>query len=102
LRIEEPTRERLPRFPRVVFGVVLLPVVEAVVESAPMCSARFAKAAREPVFGAKVASMPSRQRAEPGALGRSAMHPPGEEAYLPPAVTLGLDVPRRWPALELV
>jgi hypothetical protein len=30
------------------------------------------------------------------------MHPSGEEAYLPPAVALGLDLPRRWPAFELV
>ncbi|PWB43383.1 MAG: hypothetical protein C3F10_11905 [Dehalococcoidia bacterium] len=67
--IEEPARERLPRLARVVFGVVLLPVIEAVVEGTAVEIAGFTEATREAVLGTEVTNAPSRQSAEPVAFG---------------------------------
>lgn len=101
-RIEEPSRERPPRLAGVVFGVVLLPVIRAVVEGAAVQVAGLTESASEPMLHSGMVPAPARKYTEPVTLGRRTVNAPGEEAYLSPAAAGGFDVPRRWPAFELV
>ncbi len=100
--IEKPGRVRLLRFARVVFRVVLLPVVEAVVKRTVVSGARLAETRGEAVLLTGFGTPLSRRRSEAMAVVGGAMHAPCEQLHPPPTVPLGVDPPCGQARFELV
>ncbi|MGE3796101.1 MAG: hypothetical protein AB7I38_19565 [Dehalococcoidia bacterium] len=102
VRIEKPGRVRLLRFARVVFRVMLLPVVEAVVKRTVVAGARLAETRCEAVVRASSRTPRSSRRPKAMAVGGGAVHAPGEQMYLSPSIVFGIDPPGGRPRFELV